>query len=186
MSSFEISSRVVLQRSARFRHRRHDDASQYGPSLRYLAMADLWDGEGLDLDELGRAGDWHCWLDNPLLTDDGMEWWKGVWDQFSYRRLPPSIGVKVLDIGANMATPRQAHLVLLRALLAVGYPRASDPPETLSEAAIAAMRDALMRGNESALVAAMRCEQAALYRAVAAANEDLRVHLPGWLRHAYC
>jgi hypothetical protein len=48
------------------------------------------------------------------------------------------------------------------------------------------MRDALMRGNESALVAAMRCEQAALYRAVAAANEDLRVHLPGWLRHAYC
>lgn len=105
-----------------------------------------------------------------------VDWWQ----RYRYDRLESiDIAAKVLDLSVNVG-PRQAHVMLQRALHAVGRRDVVVDgiigPQTIS-AANAAPPDALL--------AALRAEAAAYYRQLIERNPKLKKYERGWMRRAY-
>ena len=102
------------------------------------------------------------------------------WDTYGYWRFAsPDIAIKVFDLSVNVG-PRRAHVMLQRALHAVGRRDVVVDgiigPQTIS-AANAAPPDALL--------AALRAEAAAYYRQLIERNPTLKKYERGWMRRAY-
>jgi len=102
------------------------------------------------------------------------------WDKYGYGKLTsPAIAAKVLDLSVNMG-PRQAHILLQRALHAVGR-RDVTIDGIIGPQTIAAANSV----SPDALLAALRAEAAAYYRQLVAARPELRRFEQGWLNRAY-
>lgn len=100
------------------------------------------------------------------------------WDHCGYARLPAAIGAKMLDLAVNMGAGAAAQL-LQRACGGCGRPTPVDG--VLGPATVLAVTQC----DEAALLAALRAEAAARYRALAAADPTKTRFLSGWLRRAY-
>ncbi len=110
-------------------------------------------------------------------------YYRDWWMRYGYSDLPGPIGAKLFDLAVNIG-PEHAARCLQRALRACGRALTEDGmlgPQTRKAAAAA---------NQMALIAALRSEAAAYYRALAAgkhgpgADGDQRF-LEGWLNRAY-
>ncbi len=158
-------------------------ATAYGVSLRYAleqakVRADL---RGLfDVDHDGEVDR----RDIEGLTRDAAAdiyfecWWTPGW----YAQLTPAlIAWKCFDIAVNTG-PKRAARLLQSALSRLGPPLTIDGdigPATLAAVAAQAERD-----QGASLIAALRSEQAAFYRALAATQPRLAGFLAGWLNRA--
>lgn len=102
------------------------------------------------------------------------------WERYGYGRIENQwIATKLFDLAVNMG-PRQAHIIVQRALRATGFQVKEDGqlgPVTLSAVNNCA--------NKSALHISMRSEAAGVYRLIVARKPELRVFLTGWMRRAY-
>lgn len=102
------------------------------------------------------------------------------WERYGYGRIENQwIATKLLDLSVNLG-PRQAHVVMQRALCAVG--RVVKVDGQLGPVTVQAINDC---GNKPGLFVAMRCEAAGVYRLIVACKPGLGVFLMGWLRRAY-
>ncbi len=100
------------------------------------------------------------------------------WDRYGWDRLPPAIAVKLFDLAVPCG-PATAFRALQRACRAAGRRVAEDGVlggETIAAAAAL---------PEAALLAALRSELAAHFRALVAADPGKRRFLDGWLTRAY-
>jgi len=116
-----------------------------------------------------------------LTREDAIAiYYRDWWQRYGYDRLmSPTIAAKVLDLSVHVG-PRQAHMMLQRALHAVGRRDVAVDgiigPKTIS-AANAAPPDALL--------AALRAEAAAYYRQLIERNPALKKYERGWMNRAY-
>lgn len=102
------------------------------------------------------------------------------WDRYGYGRIENQwIATKLLDLSVNMG-PRQAHLIMQRALRATGYPVKQDG--ILGPVTIGAINNCAVK---SALHIAMRSEAAGVYRLIIANKPELKPFIVGWLNRAY-
>jgi lysozyme family protein len=85
---------------------------------------------------------------------------------------------KVFDLAVNMGT-NKAHLLLQRALRAVGNPVKEDG--ILGKITLTAVNSA----NERELLAALRSEAAGYYRSIVTKNSSQNKFINGWLKRAY-
>jgi lysozyme family protein len=97
------------------------------------------------------------------------------WQTYSYGDIQnQAVAAKLFDLSVNLG-PRQAHLIIQRALRATATPVKDDGvlgPIT---------RAAINRSDPAALVTAMRSEAAGTYRLIAALKPPLQKFLKGWL-----
>lgn len=105
-----------------------------------------------------------------------VDWWQ----RYRYDRLESiDIAAKVLDLSVNVG-PRQAHVMLQRALHAAGMEYVVVDgiigPQTI---------EAANRANPAMVIAALRAEAAAYYRRLIETNPKLAKFERGWMRRAY-
>lgn len=146
----------------------------YGWSLRTLETL------GLDLADVDRDGD----IDADDVSAFTWEHARALyirefWDRLGLERLPADLAVKLFDSAVNLG-PRQAVRLLQRALRACLVEVQEDG--VLGPVTIAATRKV---SPESALLTALRAENAGFYRRLVARNPDLERYLEGWIRRAY-
>ena len=100
------------------------------------------------------------------------------WLRYDWADLPSPIGAKLLDIGVNIGADA-VHRALQRALRATGAAVVEDGLlGTVTRTAVA-------QADLGTLLAALRSEVAAHYRAIAALRPAERRYLQGWLTRAY-
>jgi lysozyme family protein len=140
-------------------------------------------------DKPGLLTNWGFQLsDNPDLTAESLramtrdqaiaryrEKW---WNTYRWRELPPAVAVKCFDLAVNMG-PGPLVRCLQRALWAAGKKVKEDG--NLGTGTITAAADAA----PGELLAALRSEAGAFYRADVAAHPAMALDLAGWLARAY-
>ena len=121
-------------------------------------------------------------LDIANLTEEQASeiYYRDWWRQYKYDLIEDAtVAAKVLDLSVNMG-PSAAHKCLQRALHACGRRDVAIDgiigPQTL---------EATNAANPLMLLAALRAEAAAHYRALAQADPKRRKFLTGWLNRAY-
>jgi lysozyme family protein len=101
------------------------------------------------------------------------------WEQQLYEQIESDkIAEKIFDFAVNIGT-NNAHIVLQRALRAVGNPVKEDG--ILGKITLIAINSS----NEKALLAALRSEAAGYYRGIVSKNTNQNKFIEGWLRRAY-
>jgi lysozyme family protein len=154
-------------------------ATDRGVSLRFALqeIAAHPDERALfDVDHDGDV-DWH---DIAGLTDDAAAavYYPCVWRRYGYGSLSATlVAWKAFDICVNTG-PRRAAMVLQQALASLGHAVAVDG--VLGPATFAAANARI----DTQLLVAMRIEQAAFYRGLAAAKPEMGRFLAGWLNRA--
>jgi lysozyme family protein len=120
-------------------------------------------------------------LDIRNLTVDGAKliYYRDFWEPQLYGDFESvELAEKVFDLAVNVGSSK-AHLLLQRALRAVGNPVKEDG--VLGKITLAAVNSA----DETALLAAIRSEAAGYYRSIVARNSSQNKFINGWLKRAY-
>jgi lysozyme family protein len=120
-------------------------------------------------------------LDIRNLTVDGAKliYYRDFWESHLYRDFELiELAEKVFDLAVNVG-PSKAHLLLQRALRAVGNPVKEDG--VLGKITLTAVNSA----DSGELLAALRSEAAGYYRSIVAKNTSQNRFINGWLRRAY-
>jgi lysozyme family protein len=150
-------------------------ATNWGISLRFLQSL------GYDVGDIDCDGDIDAEDIKQLPRERAIEmyrehWWK----KYRYYRIEnQEVATKIFDLSVNMG-PSEAHKVLQRALHAVGM-RYVEVDGVIGPQTIGAVNQAA----PAALLAAVRAEAAAFYRARVASNPKLEQFQRGWLNRAY-
>jgi len=155
-------------------------ATNWGISLKTLAALGDLDGDGYRDGDRDRDGDVDADDVRALERGDAIAIYRRQWwDRYGYDRVDRLfIATKLFDLAVNMG-PRQAHLIVQRALRATDQPVAEDGilgPETLA---------AINNAPAFELMSAMRSEAAGFYRALIAKRPKLARFERGWLSRAY-
>jgi lysozyme family protein len=120
-------------------------------------------------------------LDIKNLTIDGakMLYYRDFWEPQLYEQIDSyMVAEKVFDLAVNVGA-NKAHVILQRALRAVGNPVKEDGvfgKITLS---------AINASDEAALLSAIRSEASGYYRTIVAKNPNQSKFINGWLKRAY-
>lgn len=176
MSSFDQAIKTVLGNEGGLTDHPADPGgvTKFGITLPVLredgVFGDIDDDGDVDGDDIREL------TKDQALAIYNRQWWQ----RYGYGEIESQwLATKVFDLAVNMG-PRQAHLIVQRALRAVGYPVKDDgilgpiTKGTINRCA-----------NKTGLLVAMRSEAAGVYRMIAAKKPALRVFLTGWLRRAY-
>ncbi len=160
-----------------------DDAggpTKYGISLRFAQQLGDLDKDGkldLDLNNDGVVDIKDIKLIIPPVAVKIYK--KAFWDPYKcYQFMAKEIAIKTFDLSINMG-PKQSHILLQRALRAVGAHVNEDGvigPKSLA---------AIQATSPSALLAALRSEAAGFYRNLVTKNPKSKKYLNGWLYRAY-
>lgn len=180
-AGFDHAIRVILKHEGVFSNDPTDPggATKYGISLRTAKALGDFDKDGkLDLD-LDGDGDIDVDDIRTLIPQEAARIYKEVfWNPYPYRYMPKEIAVKTFDLAVNMGS-KQAHIILQRAIRAVGTAVAEDG--ALGPVTIAAIK----ASSPSALLAAIRSEAASFYRVLTTQKPKLKKYINGWLYRAY-
>jgi lysozyme family protein len=120
-------------------------------------------------------------LDIRNLTVDGAKliYYRDFWEPQLYGDFESvELAEKVFDLAVNVGT-NKAHLLLQRALRAVGNPVREDG--VLGKITLVAVNSA----NSGELLAALRSEAAGYYRSIVTKNASQNKFINGWLKRAY-
>ncbi len=152
----------------------HGGATNFGISLRFLKL--------LPEDQADITGDGHVDIEDirALSIDDAEHFYR--WHFWDHYRLDQVLthwpAVKLFGMFVNMRG-RVAAAAAQRALLACGYHVSVDG--ILGSKSFRAINSA----NQRAYVAALRSEQAWIYRRIVERDDEQGIFLSGWLRRAY-
>lgn len=157
--------------------------TDFGLSLRWALAEVAAHPEELALLDVDHDGDVDRQDIRGLTADAAADLYYSTWWRrgFYWRLQPPIVGWKAFDIAVNTG-PRRAGLILQQSLVAIGLGVTVDGavgPQTFQAVAGENARD---QGH--ALLSAMRDQQAAFYRGLAAAKPELGIFLTGWLNRA--
>lgn len=155
--------------------------TNYGISLRTLSRLEAVDNDHDGMSDYDFNGDGAIDADDIRDMDQDQVkkfYYQEFWHKYNYGAMPTNVAIKTFDFSVNMG-PRQAHLILQRALMANGH-RLND------DGRIGNITRALVKVSlPERLVPAMRSEAAGFYRLLVALNPKLEKYLKGWLRRAY-
>jgi lysozyme family protein len=118
-------------------------------------------------------------IKNLTIEDAKFIYYRDFWEPQLYGNFGSiELAEKIFDLAVNVGSSK-AHLLLQRALRAVGNPVKEDG--ILGKITLAAVNSA----NETALLAALRSEAAGHYRSIVAKNSSQNKFINGWLKRAY-
>jgi lysozyme family protein len=118
-------------------------------------------------------------IKNLTVEDAKLIYYRDFWEPQVYMDFESvELAEKVFDLAINVGSSK-AHLLLQRALRAVGNPVKEDG--ILGKITLAAVNFA----NETALLAALRSEAAGYYRSIVTKNASQSKFINGWLKRAY-
>lgn len=175
MADFQVAIATVLKHEGRFYADPRGGATDYGVSLGFLKILPDSDGDGYSDGDLNRDGV-VCAEDIRALTlGHALALYERFfWDKYRYGSIPEQkLATKILDLSVNMG-PRQAHLVVQRALK-------YNAPWILTDGILGPnSRKLLNKIPAEYTMTEIRHEAAKFYRSL---NDP--EHEQGWLRRAY-
>jgi lysozyme family protein len=116
---------------------------------------------------------------NLTLDDAKLIYYRDFWEPQPYEQIAYyEIAEKVFDLAVNIGTSN-AHIVLQRALRAVGNPVKEDG--VFGKITLTAVNSS----NPNEPLAALRSEAAGYYRNITAKNTNQSRFINGWLKRAY-
>lgn len=173
MTSFEMALHKTKEYEGDFSNHKDDRGgpTKYGISARFMesVTGEPWDERRISAITKEQAASIyyeHFWL-------------KAKCDQ-----MPDLVDRKLFDTAVNLGITAAAK-ILQRAIRSVGSPDPIKDDGIVGRKTIIAAGLACQGGDSSALLAAMRSEQACYYRSIVARNKSQIVFLNGWLRRAY-
>lgn len=155
--------------------------TNYGISLRTLAPLGVVDNDHDGISDYDFNGDGA--IDAGDIRDMDQDqarqfYYHEFWRKYNYGALPTNVAIKTFDFAVNMG-PRQAHMILQRALMANGHYLKDD-------GIIGNITRTLVNSTlPERLVPALRSEAAGFYRLLTTINPTSKKYLKGWLRRAY-
>jgi lysozyme family protein len=177
VTHFSEAINVVLQHEGGFSDDPADSGgtTNHGISLRYLRTVGDLDCDGYRDGDLDRDGDVDSDDIRRMSVRDAVALYKSQWwDRYGYEQIhAQDVATKVFDLAVNMGA-RQAHIVVQRALRAVGKVVKEDG--ILGPVTIEAINNYQPRG----LLPAIRSEAAGFYRGL-----NRPQFIAGWLNRAY-
>jgi lysozyme family protein len=118
-------------------------------------------------------------IKNLTLEDAKFIYYRDFWEPHLYAEFASSeLAEKVFDLAVNVGSSK-AHMLLQRALRAVGNPVKEDG--VLGKITLAAVNSA----DAGELLAALKSEAAGYYRNIVTKNQSQNKFINGWLRRAY-
>lgn len=177
MTHFSEAINVVLKHEGGFSDDPNDPggATNYGISLRYLRTVGDLDGDGYLDGDFDHDGDVDAEDIRRMSMQNAVSIYKSQWwDRYGYESInSQDVATKVFDLAVNMGA-RQAHIIVQRALRAVGKVVKEDGvigPVTMA---------AINNYQSMMLLPAIRSEAAGFYRSL-----NKPKYIEGWLNRAY-
>ena len=118
-------------------------------------------------------------IKNLTIEDAKAIYYRDFWEGQKYKEIKSDqLSSKIFDLAVNVGISR-AHMILQRALRAIGNPVKEDG--IIGKITLLAVNSS----NEKELLAAIKAEAAGYYRSIVAKNASQGKFLSGWLNRAY-